>query len=92
MPSLNAGDLATCLLRKLGAVERSGRHRRFDVFDDQGRLVASTVMSHSWRGNTSISAGMVNTIKNQLHLARTADLVDLVNCTLSREEYFRLFG
>jgi hypothetical protein len=91
MPSLSAGDLADCLLQKLGAVERSGRHRRFDVFDDRGRLVASTVMSHSWRRNTTLSAGMVSNIKSQLHLARAAELLQLVDCTLSREQYLLLF-
>lgn len=91
MPSVNAGDLAGCLLGKLRAIELPGRDRKFEIFDDQGRLVARTAMSRSWRGNTPISAGMVSNIKNQLHLPRSSDLVGLIACTLTRDDYLKLF-
>ena len=90
MPSLNAGDLAGCLHRKLRAVESSGKHRTFEIFDDDGVLVARTLMSHGWRGNTPLSDRMVSSIKGQLGLARSRDLVDLVGCPLSRDEYLAL--
>ena len=91
MPSLTAGALEECLLHKLRAKELPGRHRRFEIFDTSGRLLARTAMSRSWRGSTAISAGMVSSIKKQLHLAQSSDLVDLVNCTLTREGYLGMF-
>jgi hypothetical protein len=89
MPSLNAGDIEACLLRKLQAAELPGRDRKFEVFDDDGVLIARTALSRSWRGTTSLSPNMVNNIKNQLHLARSQDFVRLVQCPLSREEYLQ---
>ncbi len=93
MPSLNAGDLEDCLLRKLQASEvAGGRHRRFRIYDTSGKLVSDTLMSRGWRGSTAISAGIVGSIKNQLKLPKMGDLVDLVSCTMSREEYLKLFA
>lgn len=91
MPSINAGPLEECLLGKLRAVEIQGRDRKFEIYDDQQRVVARTAMSRSWRGTTAISPNLVGEIKKQLHLPRSSDLVDLVSCTLSREEYLTLF-
>ena len=54
-------------------------------------VVARTAMSKSWRGTTAISSNLVGEIKKQLHLPRSSDLVDLVSCTLSRDEYLKLF-
>ena len=90
MPSLNAGELEACLLRKLRATELPGRDRKFEIFDDRGHLIARTALSRGWRGNTPISSGMVSNIKNQLHLPRSTDLVQLVECTLTRDGYLRL--
>jgi hypothetical protein len=92
MPSINAGDLATCLLRKLQASESGGRHRTFEIYDDDGRLVARTWMSHGWKGNTPISAKLIGIVGKQLHLTKSADLAGLVSCTLTREQYLELIS
>ena len=91
MPSINAGDLESCLRTKLRAVETQGKHRQFEIRDEAGRPVAKTMMSNSWRGTTPIGAALVSQIKRQLFLPRTSDLVDLVSCTMSRDEYLKLF-
>jgi hypothetical protein len=90
MPSLTAGALDECLTGKLRARRAEGDHRDYRVFDDQGVLVARTKLSHSWRGTTTISAGMVSRIASQLQVPRTRDLVDLVSCALSRDDYLAL--
>jgi hypothetical protein len=91
MPSLNSGDLEDCLLQKLGAAEvAGGRHRKFRVYDNNGNLVGDTLMSRSWRRSTTIDASMVSSIRKQLNLPQVGDLVDLVGCTLSREDYLKL--
>jgi hypothetical protein len=92
MPSINAGALEDCLTRKLQAVEVTGRDRKFEIYDDEQRLIARTAMSRGWRGTTPISANMVSNIKTQLHLPRSSDLVALVACTVSREDYLSLFS
>lgn len=87
MPSLNAGDLAGCLLHKLRATEVGGAHRRFRIYDDQGALVAQTSMSRGWRHSTTLTSGMVRDISSQLGLPRSTQLVELVQCTLTRDDY-----
>jgi hypothetical protein len=92
MPSINAGDLESCLLTKLRAIETQGRDRKFEIQDDAGRVVARTRMSKGWRGTTPIGVNLVSEIKKQLFLPRSTDLIALVSCTLSREEYLKIFS
>lgn len=87
MPSLNVGDLERCLTRKLQADEEPGAHRKFKIFGLDGTLIAVTQFSRSWRGSTQISDQMVGAIRSQLNLERTSQLIDLVSCTLTREQY-----
>ena len=89
MPSVNTGDLAACLLAKLRAVELPGDHRVFEVYDDNGRLVARTKLSRSWRGTTPIGPPMLTLIARQLGVT-SSQLADLVRCTLGREDYLVL--
>ena len=90
MPSVNAGDLADCLLNKLQASESPGKHRTFEVFDDRGVLVARTWMSHSWRGTTPLGDRILDNIKTQLGLSRMRELLGLVRCPMSRDDYLVL--
>ena len=92
MPSLTAGDLDACLRNKLRAEVGAGAHRVYLVRDDEGVLVARTMLSHSWRPSTALDPGMVDRIARQLQLPRTRDLVDVVSCALSREDYLVLAG
>ena len=89
MPSLNAGDLITCLLTKLRATELPGDHRVFEVYDDAGRLVARTKVSRSWRGTTPIGPLMVTLIARQLGVT-SSQLAQLARCTLGRDDYLTL--
>lgn len=90
MPSSNVGRLRRCLTRKLRAQESSGKHRDFEIFDDDGNLVATTSLSHAWRQSTQISDQMANAIKNELNLQRARELTDLVDCTFTRADYLQM--
>jgi len=89
--SLNSSELEQALLHKLRCrVDEKKKDIRYEVFADDGRLVARTWMSHSWRQNTPLGAGMLSKIKRQLQLTSLQDLVDLVKCPLTRERYFEI--
>lgn len=87
VPTLRVSDLEKCLTQKLKAAEESGNHRKFKIYDADGSLIATTQLSHSWRGSTQISDHMVGAIRAQMSLDRTSQLLDLISCTLSREQY-----
>jgi len=90
--SFNAGDLRGCLTRKLRATEQTGHdHVRFAVVDNDGRVVAVTQLSHSWRGSTPVSSNMVATIQRQLRLlGRPREFEDVIRCPLTRDQYLAL--
>jgi hypothetical protein len=90
MPPLSIRSLQRCLTQKLEAQETQRKHRRFEIYDDNGALVAVTVLSHSWRPSTALHDRMVSLIKEELNLQRTSELFDLVDCTLTRDEYLRI--
>lgn len=87
MASLKVGDLTSCLIDKLQAVESQGKHKAYEVFDDQGLLVAATHISHGWRASTAIGDEMIATIRRQLRLQKNSQFTDLVSCPMSREAY-----
>ena len=82
-----AGDLRSCLTGKLRAEESSGSHPTFRIKDENGVIIATMRVSHSWRHSTIISDSMVQQIARQLRLSTSSQLVALVECTLSRENY-----
>ncbi len=92
MPSINARELERCLRTKLRAVERkAGDHRVFEVYDEAGALVATTALSRSWRGTTTIGANMAATIGRELGLRREPGAFEqLVRCPLDRAAYLAL--
>ena len=91
MPSLPAGAIERCLTRKLRAVERAGDHRFFEIYDDDGRVIASTAMSRSWRGSTMLGPRMVAIIQQELRLRGHAkEFGELIACPLSRDNYLSL--
>jgi hypothetical protein len=94
MPSHTAGQIERCLIRKLRAVElQGGNHRRFEVFDGDGRLVAATVLSRSWRRTTTLGPNMVAAIQRELGLQGDPSAFDeLVRCPLSRDAYLAIAG
>lgn len=90
MTSISVGPLEQCLRRKLQAQRDNADHRKYKVFDDAGTLVAITRLSHGWRSSDQISDQMVNAIKSQLNLQRAVQLVDLIDCTLTRAGYLQI--
>lgn len=92
MPSFTAGQVERCLLRKLRSVERQGgNHRLFEVLDDQERVVATTLLSRSWRRATTLDAGLVSAIRRQLGLrAHAEEFAGLIECVLTRNDYMAL--
>jgi len=90
MPSLNVGRLRRCLTGKLQAHEKQSKHHHFEIYGHDGALVAVTVLSHSWRQSTALQDRMVSLIKDELNLQRTSELFDLVDCTLTRDDYLRI--
>src|SRR5215210_7885567 len=91
LPSYSAGALERCFIAKLHGVSSQGsRHRRFEFYDDEGNLVASTVMSYRWMPSTSISARMTSAIQRELKLQGQSRIFDdLVRCPLTREAWLR---
>ena len=91
MASINAGEITSCLLGKLQAIESTGgRQRVFVIVDDAGNRVARTHLSHSFRRSTQLSDRLINEIKKQLSLPQVRDLELLVECTMTRDTYLDL--
>lgn len=92
MPSFDTRDIERCLLTKLRAVERrAGDHRVFAIVDDEGDLVATTGLSRSWLGTTSIGPAMVAAIRREIGLqAHPRAFIRLIGCPLRREAYLAL--
>jgi hypothetical protein len=94
MPSLAAGEIERLLVGKLCDVERQGGdHRLFVVYDADGRSITRVPFSRSWRGSMALGPAMVGAIRRQLGVQAHADaFVQLVRCTMSREQYLALVG
>ena len=91
MPSLNSDKLERALTQKLRAVvEDDRKDRRFTIEDDEGKIVAITYLSHGWRKSTPLGSNMVSIIKRELKLQTSQQLVDVVGCPLSREDYLAI--
>lgn len=92
MPSRTVGEVERCLRRKLIAtVREGGKHRRFEIQDAAGRVVATTSFSRSWRDRQTLGANMVALIQAELGLKGSADaFAALLACPLTREAYLDL--
>lgn len=92
MPSYNAGQFERCFVAKLKATTNSsGPHKEFNIYDDNGRLVATSWLSHGWRRTTSLSSGMVSNIKRELKMQQySREFARLVDCSLTRDQYLAL--
>ncbi len=86
MPCFTARQIETCFNNKLRASPtEGGRHKRYEFFDDDGRLVASTVTSRGWKGSDSLSDKMVGKFREDLHLqGRSQEFTLLIRCPLTR--------
>lgn len=84
MPRLESDEVVTALTSKLGAVERQKHHRYFYVYDEQGRHVSHTNVSHG--SKHTISNSLATQMARQVGLGTAQNLVKLVRCTLGGEE------
>lgn len=90
MASITVGDVESCLLGKLQAVNRAGKHRKFLIYDDQGILIAETHLSHAFRRRTQLDNRLLGDIRRQLKLPSSRDLELLIECTMTRNAYLDL--
>jgi len=77
-------DMRRMLTQKLQAVESPGSGHNKYLIIHEGTLVARTVLSRSY---TEIDDSLLSAIARQL-LINTNQLRHLMDCSLSREEYF----
>jgi hypothetical protein len=72
-------------------VHEGGKHRRFEIQDAAGRVVATTSLSRSWRDRQTLGANMVAMIQAELGLQGAADaFAALLACPLTRDAYLEL--
>ncbi len=84
--STSTNDLRRLLESVLGFEYESGDHVRY-VLKINGRIVARTKFSHSWRGNKQIGDNMLSLIVQQLHCSNKI-LKDLLRGNLGKKDYF----
>lgn len=81
--SIEKRELERCLSNKFGFQLKDGpKHERF-ILKLDGKKVAITTMSRSWR---VISDSMLSMIAKQLHVDRRT-LEGMCACTMSRDAY-----
>jgi len=85
----NVREVRKALLLKLEAVEdKSRRHPRYEIYDETGKLVGSTHISH---GARDINDSLLTLMARQLKIT-TSEFRAIVVCELERLDYLRLSG
>lgn len=80
-------EVRKTLVLKLKAKEdRSRKHLRYKVFDDNGTFVAATHISH---GVSDINDDLLTLMARQLGI-RTSELRAIIICELNRLDYLKL--
>src|SRR5260370_37599331 len=86
--STSVNDLEYVLAVVLGFEREDAKdHVRF-VLKVNGKIVARTKYSHSWRGNKQIGDNMLPLIANQIHCSNKT-LKGLLGKRLGRQDYFK---
>ena len=80
-------DLRRLLESILGFEYESGDHIRY-VLRVNGRIIARTKFSHSWRGNQQIDDSILSLQARQLHCS-SQTLKNLLRGNLGKKDYFR---
>jgi len=77
-------------LPKKGFIKEEGKHHIYFHHHYNGKATGvHTYMSHG-SGHRDIAGNVLSKMKNQLKLDTTNDLVDLVNCPMSKEQYIMI--
>ena len=84
MPALDSNDVRSALKNKLGCQEQSTDHYRDILYDEAGRILATTKVSHGPKH--TIGDNLIPKMARQIKLGTTANFVALVRCTKSRED------
>jgi hypothetical protein len=80
-------DLEYLLTRVLNYEIETGHHIRYTL-KVNGRIVAITRRSHSWRGSTQIDKKMISNIAEQMKCSdKTLKL--LLQCNATKEDYLK---
>lgn len=91
MPSFTAEAIERALDKLHAVEEQGGPQRKFKIYDDSGRLVASTLLSRSWRRPHPITSHMVGMIRRELRLqGYHREFQNLIACPLTRSQYLAL--
>ena len=85
MATLRSRSVDRALVGKLAFEKQETHHHVYRLWID-GVLVARTYISH---GERELSRYHVSQMAKQMHL-RTAEFLDAVRCSLSREQYYQL--
>jgi len=86
MASLDSKKIAAALLRKGFRVADSS-HKFYWLYDGEKKTSVHTMISH---GRKDYSDSLLAKMKKQLGLDTKAQLLELVQCPLSREDYLAL--
>ena len=88
MATLETDKVEKALKRKMQAERVDSGDWYFVIYNDTGDFIASTSISKG--AKHTLGEIRVNQMANQLRLSTSKQFVDLVKCTLSREEALRI--
>jgi predicted RNA binding protein YcfA (HicA-like mRNA interferase family) len=90
MPSLERDDVEASLAKKGFAKETNKDHRYFRLLHG-GRVTGIYTKTSHGSGHKTLSDGLVSRMAKQLNL-QTKEFVQLVDCSLSAEDYLALLA
>jgi hypothetical protein len=84
MAGLESNKVERALLGKMKAERRDSVDWRYVIYNDKGKQVSVTRISKGPKH--TLGPGRVSLMARQLRLDNAKQLIDLVNCPLSREQ------
>ena len=78
-------QLRRMLVNKLEAEEKTGTHLKYHVYDQDGKMVCCTIISH---GVKEYSDSLIKRVYQQMNIDRKM-FDGLIDCRVSREDYIR---
>lgn len=86
MASRRGSDIERALLGKGFRLDANSDHRRLVLYVEDRQTQVRTKISH---GNQDYGDDLLSKVRKQLRLAGKAELLDLVDCPMSGEEYLQ---
>jgi hypothetical protein len=84
MATLESDKVEKTLMSKMRAERKDGIDWRYIIYNDQGKQISVTRISKG--AKHTLGPKRVSLIAHQLGFATQKQFIDLVSCTLSREE------